>query len=231
MLTRSAQDGARIDPPVASLQGISTLMGLRAGDHLGWTFGRSPPCLAPVTAAALVWRHLRPDVGPMPTKHRSTGALVNHPADPQPVDEVQVRTLLAGPMPLLVASVGSEGRSAELRESVSVAGLAPLSAFLGADLPQGAKVGFVVEGPELRLVDERDRVLLRAPRQGLDEAWLDRALAKKGTMFVVAEQLDLSAGEPAGQLVRLLDEQARSHGVIGAIVGVIEERPKLPLLF
>jgi len=149
----------------------------------------------------------------------------------QPVDGVQVRTLLAGPMPLLVASVGSEGRSAELRDAVSAAGLAPLTVFLGAELPRGAKVGFVVEGPELRLVDEQDNLLLRAARDGLDPAWLDRALAKKGTMFVVAEHLDLSDREPAGQLAARLDEQARSNGVIGAIVGVIEERPKLPLLF
>jgi hypothetical protein len=156
---------------------------------------------------------------------------VSHPPDPRPVDGVQLRTLLAGPMPLLVASVGTEGRSAELHDAVAAAGLIRLTGFLGADLPRGAKVGFVVEGPELRLVDERDNVLLRAPREGLDEAWLEHALAKKGTMFVVTEHLDLSEQEPAGQLARRLDEQARSVGVIGAIVGVIEERPKLPLLF
>lgn len=154
---------------------------------------------------------------------------------PTPQDEtlggVQVRTLLAGPMPLLVAAVGTDARSAELYEAVATAGLTALPGFLGAELPRGARVGFVVEGPELRLVDEHDNVLLRAPREGLDDAWLGRALAKKGTMFVVTEHLDLSDREPAGQLARRLDEQARSHGVIGAIVGVIEERPKLPLLF
>lgn len=156
---------------------------------------------------------------------------MSDPTDPPPVDGVQVRTVLAGPMPLLVASVGTEGRSAGLRDAVAVAGLTPLTRFLGADLPRGAKVGFVVEGPELRLVDERDNVLLRAPREGLDEAWLERALDRKGTMFVVVEQFDLSDQEPAGALARRLDELARSDGAIGAIVGVIEERPKLPLLF
>lgn len=156
---------------------------------------------------------------------------MSEPPDPQPVDGVQVRTLLVGPMPLLVASVGTEGRSAELHVAVAAAGLTTLTGFLGADLPRGAKIGFVVEGPELRLVDEQDNALLRAAREGLDEAWLERALAKKGTMFVVAERLDLSDREPAGLLARRLDDQARSGGVIGAIVGVIEERPKLPLLF
>lgn len=156
---------------------------------------------------------------------------MSDPTVPPPVDGVQVRTVLAGPMPLLVASVGTEGRSAELRDAVADAGLTPLAGFLGADLPRGAKVGFVVEGPELRLVDERDNVLLRAPRAGLDQAWLERALAKKGTMFVVAEHLDLSDQEPAGPLAHRLDGLARAGGVIGAIVGVIEERPKLPLLF
>ncbi len=156
---------------------------------------------------------------------------MSEPPAPRPDDGVQVRTLLAGPMPLLVASVGTEGRSAELRAAVAAAGLTPLAGFLGADLPRGAKVGFVVEGPELRLVDERDNARLRAPREGLDEAWLERALAKKGTMFVVAERLDLSDQEPAGSLAHRLDELAGAGGVIGAIVGVIEERPKLPLLF
>ncbi len=146
-------------------------------------------------------------------------------------DGVQLRTLLAGPMPLLVASIAGQGRPAELRDVLAAAGLSPLSGFIGADLPRGAKVGFVIEGSEFRLVDESDNALLRAARSGLDEAWLGAALAKKGTMFVVVDGMDLSDQQPAPELARELDERARSGTVIGAIVGVIEERPKLPLLF
>lgn len=147
------------------------------------------------------------------------------------IDGVQVRTLLAGPMPLLVASLGDGQRATELREAVIAAGLRSLPGFIGTELPQGARVGFVVEGPELRLVDERDNALMRADRDGLDDAWLDAALAKKGTLFVVVDGLDLGDREPAGVLAQRLDTAARSHGAIGAIVGVVEERPKLPLLF
>lgn len=153
------------------------------------------------------------------------------PPDPPPADGVQVRTLLAGPLPLLVASLGDGQRATELREAVVAAGLRSLPGFIGAELPQGARVGFVLEGPELRLVDERDDALLRADRSGLDDAWLDAALTKKGTMFVVVDGLDLGDREPAGALARRLDAAARADEVIGAIVGVVEERPKLPLLF
>lgn len=153
------------------------------------------------------------------------------PPDPPPVDGVQVRTLLAGPLPLLVASLSGGQRATELREAVTAAGLRSLPGFIGTELPQGAKVGFVVEGPELRLVDERDDALLRADRSGLDDAWLEAALAKKGTMFVVVDGLDLGDREPAGALARRLDAAAQEDGIIGAIVGVVEERPKLPLLF
>lgn len=152
-------------------------------------------------------------------------------SEPPSADAVQVRTLLAGPLPLLVAALGGGSRSVDLRNAVATAGLHPLSGFIGAELPRGAKVGFVVEGAEFRLVDERDDALLRAARSGLDEAWLEAALARKGTLFVVVDGMDLDAAEPAADLAQRIDEQARSGHVIGAIVGVIEERPKLPLLF
>lgn len=147
------------------------------------------------------------------------------------VDAVQVRTVLAGPLPLLVAAIGGGSRSADLHDAVASAGLTPLPGFIGAELPRGAKVGFVVEGPEIRLVDEHDDALLRAARSGLDDGWLEAALARKGTMFVVVDGLDLNAQEPVGDLAQRIDDQARAGNVIGAIVGVIEERPKLPLLF
>lgn len=145
---------------------------------------------------------------------------------------IGLRSLVAGPQPLLVAAAGHEGRAGQLREALDAAGLQRLDSFLGSALPKGAKVGFVVTGDEVRLVDERDDALLRAPREGFSSAWLEAATRLKGTMFVVAEPgIDLSPETPLAELARGLDEAARSDGLVGAIVGVMEERPTLPLLF
>jgi hypothetical protein len=146
-------------------------------------------------------------------------------------DAVEVRFLLARGLPLLLAAVADEGRGPELTTALVERGMVELPAFLGVDLPHGARVGFVVDADELRLVDEQETVLLRAPRAGVDEDWLEAALRLKGTMTLVVRGIELDPDEPARQVVERVDAVARRGDVLGAIVGVSEERPSLPLVF
>lgn len=148
-----------------------------------------------------------------------------------PPDGVALRSLLAGGLPLLVASVTAHGRGPQLQAALADAGLTELPGFLGQELPRGAKVGFQLDRDELRLVDEREDALLRAPRPGLDDGWVRAAKRLKGTMLVV-----LGGGHPDPDLAPrgladLVDARARDGLVLGAIIGVAEERPSLPLVF
>lgn len=146
-------------------------------------------------------------------------------------DGVAVRTLVAGGLPLLVAGIGGTGRGPRLHAALRAAGLTDLDRFLGADLPRGAKVGFQVDAQEVRLVDEREDVLLRAPRSGFDPDWGEAAIRLRGTM-VVAVQGPIPGPEVTPRRVaEVLDEQAQAGTAIGAIVGVVEQRVGLPLLF
>ena len=149
----------------------------------------------------------------------------------EPGDGVALRSLLAGGLPLLVASLTEHGRAPQLHAALADAGLEPLPGFIGHDLPRGAKVGFQLDGQELRLVDEREDTLLRARRDGLDGSWVTAAKRLRGTMVVV-----LSGGHPDPELApralaATVDERARAGQALGAIVGVAEERPSLPLVF
>jgi hypothetical protein len=144
------------------------------------------------------------------------------------VDGVQVRFLLVRGLPLLVASVPEEGRGPELYTALLERGL---PSFLGVDLPRGVRVGFVVDGEQLRLVDERDDTLLRAPRAGVDPDWLVAAKRLKGSMTVVLRDVELDPDEAPRDLADRIDEQAKQGRTLGAIVGLVEERPQLPLLF
>jgi hypothetical protein len=146
-------------------------------------------------------------------------------------DGVQVRFLRVRELPLLVASVPDEGRGPELHAALLERGLVALPAFLGVDLPRGVRVGFVVDHEELRLVDERDATLLRAPRAGVDPDWLDAAKRLKGTMTVVLRDVELDPDEEPRGLASRIDTEARAGRTLGAIVGLVEERPQLPLLF
>jgi hypothetical protein len=149
----------------------------------------------------------------------------------RPTEAIALRSLLAGVQPLLVAAVGHDGRAGQLRAALEQAGLPRLEGFLGTALPKGARVGFVVTGSEVRLVDERDDTLLRAARDGFAAEWLEAATRMKGTMFVVADGIDLGPDTPPGELARDLQSAAEAGGLTGAIVGVVEERPTLPLMF
>lgn len=151
-------------------------------------------------------------------------------------DGVAVRTMVVGGLPLLVAVVGDRGRGPLLRDALQERGLLPLAGFLGTELPRGARVGFMLDADELRLVDDRDDTLLRAVRSGVDDAWLEAARRLRGTMAVLvrgAQTIDgvPVADVPAAQLAEEIDRRARDGGAWGAIVGVAEERPTLPLLF
>jgi hypothetical protein len=147
------------------------------------------------------------------------------------VDGVQVRFLLVRGLPLLVASIPEEGRGPELYTALLERGLVELPSFLGVDLPRGVRVGFVVDGEQLRLVDERDDTLLRAPRAGVDPDWLVAAKRLKGSMTVVLRDVELDPDEAPRDLADRIDGQAKQGRTLGAIVGLVEERPQLPLLF
>jgi hypothetical protein len=147
------------------------------------------------------------------------------------VDDVQVRFLLVRHLPLLVAAVPDEGRGPQLLDALASHGLVTLPRFLGVDLPRGVQVGFLVDGDLLRLVDEREATLLRAPRAGVDPDWLDAARRLKGSMVVVVRDLDLDPDEAPRELAARIDAAARQGRTLGAIVGLVEERPQLPLLF
>ena len=151
--------------------------------------------------------------------------------EPAPGADVRLRTLLVGDLPLLIASVPSAGPAGQLVDALADRGVPALTGFVGVDLPRGARVGFMIDASELRLVDDREQALLRAPREGLDQGWLEVARRLKGTMTVVVVDLDVGPETPRDDLVRLVDQAARGGSARGAIIGVAEERPVLPLLF
>jgi len=148
---------------------------------------------------------------------------------PAPEDAVAVRTLIVRDLPLLVADVPDVARGSVLRASLEDAGLAPITAFLGAELVRGARVAIHLVAGEARLLDEQETVLLRAPRDGVDPAWIGHARRLRGTMLVVTRGLDLAAATSTDAVVVDVDAHVRAHGGLGAIVGVHEERVRLPL--
>ena len=144
---------------------------------------------------------------------------------------MRLRTLVVGDLPLLVASVPISPTGTRLVAALADRGLPPLEGFVGVELPRGARVGFLVDRERIRLLDDREQALLQAPRDGLDPAWLEAARRLKGTMAVVALDLPCGPDTPAEQLVGRVEFAARRGEVHGAIVGVAEERPTLPLMF
>lgn len=146
-------------------------------------------------------------------------------------DGVGVRTVTVGGLPLLIAGVPGHGPGAQLLTTVTERGLRPLDRVSGVDLPRGAELGFVVDTDELRLVDPDDTPLLRAARAGLDAGWLEAAKRLKGTMTVLVRDLEVTAAQSPADLLAAADAAAGHGRVVGAIVGLLEERPQLPLLF
>lgn len=140
-----------------------------------------------------------------------------------------VRTVTLGGLPLLVVAAPSGGSGGALVDAVTERGLVPLPGVSGVDLPRGARVGFVVDRDELRLITDQDETLLRASRPGLDAGWLEAAVRLRGTMTVVGRDVEVDADLDVPALVARLDAAAAEGRVVGAIVGVVEERPTLPL--
>ena len=143
---------------------------------------------------------------------------------------VGVRFLVVRSLPLLVAGLDEHDDGGRLADALVSRGLVEIPRFLGVDLPRGAQLGFSLTGTELRLVDEQDDTLMRAPREAVDEAWLEEARRLQGTMFVAVRDLELDPDQTPRDLAHDLDAQARRGGVMGGIVGFAEERPTLPLL-
>lgn len=146
-------------------------------------------------------------------------------------DGVAVRTLVMGDLPLLVATVGDRGRGPRLHEALRERGLLVLAGFIGTELPRGARVGFMLDADALRLVDERDDTLLRAARAGIDTRWVEAACRLRGTMIVVLRGATPRPDLDAAALAAEIDRRAHEGQAWGAIVGVAEERPTLPLMF
>lgn len=109
-------------------------------------------------------------------------------------------------------------------------GLVLLPRFYGVDLPRGARVGFTVADDELRLEDDRETKLLSMPPGSADPDWSDRARDLRGTMLLAGRNLGVEPGLPLRQLCDLVDERATAGRVAGAIVGVAEPVPGLPLI-
>jgi hypothetical protein len=148
-----------------------------------------------------------------------------------PGDGVVLRTLAVNGLPLIVVVVGDGSAARQLHTVLVDAGLEPLDGLSGRELPKGARVGFVLDGAELRLVDEGDNALFRAPRAGVESDWVDAATRLRGTMTVV---VDGDAPDPhltPSGLVAAVDDAAAQGRVVGAIVGVHLEATRLPLIF
>jgi len=151
----------------------------------------------------------------------------------RPGETAGVRSLTLGGLPLLVVALPSTPEGHHVRHALAEAGLAVLPTFIGAEFPRGARVGVMLEGGNARIVDEDETTLLRMPRAGLDEHWRTEALRLRGTMLGVVADLDVALLADPVTLGAALDLEARSTpgGLVGAIVGVHEQRQRLPLLF
>lgn len=142
-----------------------------------------------------------------------------------------IRTLAPGGMPLLVADLPDTPSGVAVRDALRGAGLRLLPGVLGIEFPRGAGIGLLLEGQEVRLVDERETTLLRLDRGGLAPEWLEAAVRLKGTMLAVTAALDVASLDDPASLGAALETEARDGRLDGAIIGVSDRRPRLPLLF
>jgi hypothetical protein len=144
---------------------------------------------------------------------------------------VGVRTLTLGGMPLLVIDLPGGPTGDVVLEALRVAGLRPLPGVIGVEFPRGAGVGLQLEGDEARLVDERERALLRFVRGGLAAEWVAAALKLRGTMLAVSTGIGVEHLEDPVALGARLETEGRDGRLEGAIIGVSDRRPRLPLVF
>ena len=144
---------------------------------------------------------------------------------------VGVRSLTLDGMPLLVVDLPEDGVGAAVRDALRDAGLRPLPGVLGVEFPRGGAVGVLLEGDEARLVDARETALLRLGRRGLASGWVDAAVRLRGTMLAVTSGVGVERLDDPATLGARLETEARDGRLDGAIIGVSDRRPRLPLLF
>lgn len=165
--------------------------------------------------------------------------MADHPLD---AAAASARFVLLRDLPMLVVDLQPPDAPADepappvLREgglagALAARGMVVLPRFYDVDLPRGVRVGLTVETDGMRLEDDEETTLLRLPRAGVDRAWLDRALALRGTMLCVGPALGLAPEQTAHEVCDMLDIAATASRVLGAIVGVAEPSQGLPLLF
>lgn len=158
-----------------------------------------------------------------------------------PADAVSAsaRFVLLRDLPLLVVDLTPPEDAADtpptLREGLFRAlverGLVQLPRFYDIDLPRGVRVGLTLDPDEIRLEDDEETVLLRVPREPVDQPWIDRALELRGTMLCVGHAIGVGPDQDPHAVCDLLDLAATGDRVAGAIVGVAEPAQGLPLLF
>ena len=150
----------------------------------------------------------------------------------QPATEAAgVRTLTVGGLPMLVVDLPATVAGDHVRAALRAAGLVDLPAVLGVEFPRGARVGVLLEGDEVRLVDEQETTLLRLVRGGLAPDWTAAAVRLRGTMTCVTTGLDVAGLDAPASLTAALDARAQAGEVHGAIIGVHDRRVRLPLVF
>lgn len=158
-----------------------------------------------------------------------------------PADAVSAsaRFVLLRDLPLLVVDLTPPEDAGDtppaLREGLFRAlverGLVQLPRFYDIDLPRGVRVGLTLDPGEIRLEDDEETVLLRVPREPVDQPWIDRALELRGTMLCVGHAIGIGPDQDPHEVCDLLDLAATDDRVAGAIVGVAEPAQGLPLVF
>lgn len=160
-----------------------------------------------------------------------------------PADAVSAaaRFVLLRDLPLLVVDLeppeDAADEPATLRDGLLRAllerGMVQLPRFYDVELPRGVRVGLTLEEEVIRLEDDEETTLLRIPREGVGDDWVDRALQLRGTMLCVGHAIGVGPDEGPHEICDLLDLAATDRRVAGAIVGVAEpmEGQGLPLLF
>jgi hypothetical protein len=121
--------------------------------------------------------------------------------------------------------------TAVLIQALAERGMVQLPRFYDVDLPRGVRVGLTIDEDGMRLEDDDETTLLRLPRAGVDQSWIDRALALRGTMLCAGSAIGIGPDQTPHEVCDLLDIAATAGRVLGAIAGVAEPRQGLPLLF
>lgn len=128
-----------------------------------------------------------------------------------------------------VVVLEAAGVAEPVRERVRAGGLAEVPSFYDhTPERRPPKVGFALDTAELRLVGEDGEPIVRVPRENVSGDWIARAVARRGTLAYVTPELDLE-DEGDREVADAVDAAARNGNVIGGIIGVVEERVRLPL--